>query len=94
MLDAQEYLAKVLPWPQDGDPPAYINIHWMVDRLNPKTNKPYWSGRAVRTIKQAVSTIEWAKSLTDIKDIYVCMSSQLEATQRTSKAGKTYYLPD
>lgn len=93
MLDAQEYLAKVLPWPQDGDPPAYINVHWTVDKLNPKTNKPYWSGRAVRSVKEAVSTITWALSNADTRDVYVCMSSQSEALPKTSKAGHGYLLP-
>jgi len=92
MQSAQEYLAKVLPWPQDGDDPAYINIHWSQDKLN-QYGKPFWSGRAVRSVKEATSTVQWALSLADVKDIYVCMSSQREATPKTSKAGHGYLLP-
>lgn len=92
MSNAQEYLAKVVPWPQDGDPPAYINIHWSTTSLNRK-GKPFWSGRAVRSVKDADSTIKWALGLDDVKDIYVCMSSQRVATEKVSKAGNKYLLP-
>jgi len=92
MLDAQEYLAKVLPWPQDDDAPAYINIHWSTETLN-QYGKPWWSGRATRSVKEAINTIKWALTLADVKDIYVCMSSQSEATPKVSKKGNGYLLP-
>lgn len=90
---AQEYFAKVLPWPQEGEPPAYVNIHWTIDKVNPKTGKPLWSGRAVRSVQEAVRTVEWAKSLVDTRDIYVCLSTQREALEKKSKAGRDYLLP-
>jgi hypothetical protein len=93
MQHAQEYFAKVLPWPQDGDDPAYVNLHWSTEKLHPKTGKPFWSGRAVRSVKEAVSTVKWALSLSDVKDIYVCMSSQQEGLPKVSKAGHPYILP-
>jgi hypothetical protein len=37
--------------------------------------------------------VKWALTLEDVKDIYVCMSSQLEAQPKTSKAGHDYLLP-
>ena len=92
MQSAQEYLAKVLPWPQDGDAPAYVNIHWSQAKLN-QHGKPFWSGRATRTVKEAVSTVKWALSLDDVKDIYVCMSSQADAREQVSKAGHKFLLP-
>src|SRR5580765_3753444 len=92
MQSAQEYLAKVLPWPQGNDPPAYINLHWSIDKLN-SNGKPIWTGRAVRSVKEAVSTVKWALSLSDVKDIYVCMSSQHEALPKISKSGHNYILP-
>ena len=92
MQHAQEYLAKVLPWPQDNDPPAYVNLHWSTDKVG-NNGKPLWSGRAVKSVREAVSTVKWALSLLDVKDIYVCMSSQQEALPKISKAGNPYILP-
>lgn len=90
---AQEYFAKVLPWPQEGDPPAYVNIHWIIDKLNERTGKPIWTGRAVRSVQEAVRTVEWAQSLADTKDIYVCMSTQREALPKKSRTGREYLAP-
>ena len=92
MQDAQEYLAKVLPWPQDDDAPAYVNIHWSTNTLSSQ-GKPFWSGRATRSVKEAVSTVKWALGLSDVKDIYVCMSSQAEALPKLSKKGHAYNAP-
>lgn len=90
---AQEYFAKVLPWPQEGEPPAYVNVHWTIDKLSEKTGKHIWTGRAVRSLQEAVRTVEWAKSLADVRDIYVCMSAQREALPRKAKSGREYLLP-
>lgn len=92
MLDAQEYLAKVLPWPQDGDPPAHINLHWSLDKMG-NNGKPIWTGRATHSVQEAVKTVKWALSLADVKDIYVCMSSQKDALPKISKGGHRYLLP-
>lgn len=90
---AQEYFAKVLPWPQEGEPPCYVNIHWTIDKINPKTGKPYWTGRAVRSVQEAARTVEWAKSMADTRDIYVCLSSQSEALEKVSRNNRPYLLP-
>jgi DNA primase len=90
---AQAYFAKVLPWPQEGDPPAYINIHWKLKTVSERTGKPIWSGRAVRSVNEAVATVKWAMTLSDVEDIYVCMSSQKEALEKVSKKGIPYVLP-
>ena len=93
MQTAQEYLAKVVPWPQEGDPSAYINIHWMLDKLN-HYGKPIWTGRATRSVQEAVNTVKWALSLPETKDIYVCMSSQKDAQQKIAKkSGRPYLFP-
>ena len=39
---------------------------------------------------EAVRTVEWAKGLPDTRDIYVCMSSQRTAQEKTSKNGHKY----
>ncbi|RZN09705.1 hypothetical protein CWO91_16890 [Bradyrhizobium genosp. SA-3] len=90
---AQEYFAKVLPWPQDGDAPAYVNIHWSLDKLSEKTGKPIFTGRAVRSVQEAVNTVKWAMSVPDTRDIYVCLSTQREALQKKSQKGKEYLAP-
>lgn len=89
---AQEYLAKVLPWPQDGERDAYVNIHWTIDKLHPKSGKPIWTGRACRSVSEAAKTVEWAMR-GDARDIYVCMSSQSEALEKVSMKGNNYLLP-
>ena len=90
---AQEYLAKVLPWPQEGEPPAYVNIHWTLTKLNPKTGKPIWTGRACRSVAEAANTVAWALKSADTKDIYVCMSTQHDALEKTSARGNKYLAP-
>lgn len=89
---AREYLARVLPWPVEGEP-GYINIHWSFEGKDEKgkpTNEPIWSGRAVRSVGEAISTISWAQRLPDTRDIYVCMSGQLRAEKKVGASGKPY----
>ena len=90
MQSAQEYLAKVLPWPQDGDAPAYINIHWSSVSLNPK-GKPWWSGRATRSVKEAVNTVKWALTLDDVKDIYVLHILAKRGTREDIKSRQSVF---
>lgn len=90
---AQEYFAKVLPWPQDGDAPAYVNLHWSIDKISEKTGKNIVTGRAVRSVQEAVNTVKWALSMPDTRDIWVCLSTQREALPKQSRAGKEYLLP-
>jgi hypothetical protein len=89
MLEQAElYLAKVIPWPQEGDEPAYVNIHWTSQ--SPGFNKPRWNGRACLSVQDATSAIKWVQSLADARDIYVCMSTQREMVEKISKAGFAY----
>lgn len=89
--NARQYLARVVPWPQDGEAPFYVNVHWTAKA--PDRDKPFWSGRATRSVQEATRTIEWALSLPETRDVYLCLSSQRTANARTSKVGKTYLLP-
>src|SRR5438874_5336230 len=89
--EAKEYLIKVLPWPQDGDRPAFVNLHWT--RHNKKYAKPLWSGRAVRSPADAVKAIEFALKDADTRDIYVCLSTQREAEEKVSQNGFKYTVP-
>src|SRR5579883_218929 len=90
---AQQYLAKVLAWPQEGDAtPSYVNIHWSLTKLD-QHGKPIWTGRATRSVQEAANTVSWALRGADTKDIYVCMSAQAEALEKVSKKGNSYLAP-
>ena len=84
-------MARVVPWPQDGDAPFYVNVHWTAKA--PDKEKPFWSGRATRSVQDAVKTIEWALRLPETRDVYLCLSSQRTAQQRVSQKGSTYLTP-
>src|SRR5215471_1999014 len=87
---AREFLATVLPWPQNGED-AFIDIIWTFKSEN--YDKPGWGGRAVKSVDQAVKTVEWALTLPDTRDLYVCLSSQRVAQEATTKKGHTYLKP-
>ena len=89
--NARQYLARVVPWPQDGDAPFYVNVHWTAKA--PDRDKPFWSGRATRSVQEATKTVEWALSLPDVRDIYLCLSSQRLTNEKISAKGKPYFLP-
>ena len=82
---ARDFLAKVLPF-NDNDN-AYYNIHW---RSLSENGKYYWGGRAAQSLEGLVKSLSWATKQSDIKDVYVCMSSQSTAEERVSKAGYKY----
>lgn len=83
---AHDYLLTVLPWPEAGET-AYCNIHWM---SLTKDNKKFWGGRAATNVQEALKLVEWAQKQPDIRDLYVCMSSQARCEERTSKRGYAY----
>lgn len=84
---AQVYLSRAVPWVEG----AYVNIHWTSAKLNPKTGKPYWDGRAHATIDEALKTLKWAAGKTDIKDIYACMSAQAACEDKVAMGGRFSY---
>ena len=84
---ARIFLDKVLPWPKDPARDAYLNIHW---RSMSQDGKTFWGGRATKSIDEMVGWLGWTQRQPDIKDTYVCMSSQSRAEERVSKAGKKY----
>lgn len=88
---AREYLARVVPWPFDGDTPAYINVHWTF--VSPNYDRPGWGGRACKSVNEAVKAVEFALKGENTRDVYVCLSSQAQAEARTSKTGWTYHTP-
>jgi hypothetical protein len=88
---AREYLARVLAWPQPGEA-GFVNIHWTFpSRRTP--GKADWTGRAVVSLKDAVSNLEWAMRIADTKDIYACLSLQSSCNPRISGKGNKYNSP-
>jgi Family of unknown function (DUF5906) len=94
---AKRYLERVLPWPpeQQGKPTAFANVHYTFVPENHDPNKPLpWSGRACRTLEEAVRAVKWAAGATNVRDIYLCLSTQREPLrERTDGLGRKFYLP-
>jgi hypothetical protein len=70
-----------------------VNIHWTLTKLNSHTGKPIWTGRACRSVAEAANAVAWALKGNDTKDIYVCMSTQHDALEKTSAKGHKYLAP-
>ena len=85
---ARRFLAK-MPWSENGE--GYINIIW--SETEPDDNKRFWSGRACRTLDEAIRVLSWIRSQPGRRDFYVCMSSQREAQEKTSRNGHKYLAP-
>src|SRR6476646_3339912 len=97
---AKQYLARVLPWTNAGEPPAYINICNTFTPSDGKVKtdakgKPVypWAGRAARSLYEAISYINFClNKQTDTRDIYVCLSTQREpGAAKIASNGYTYY---
>jgi len=84
--NAKIYLARVLPWPEPGQP-GFVNIHWTFPPTKPRPDgKPAWTGRAVQSAGEAGKTLEFAlKAGSNTLDVYACMSTQLAADAKTTK---------
>ncbi len=82
---ARQFLERVLPPIPEGKV-AYINIHW--SGLSSEGRR-FWDGRACVNVDEAIKNIAWANKMGD-KDIYVCMSLQAKAEDKTSAKGNTY----
>ncbi|CAO4157148.1 AAA family ATPase [Methylorubrum extorquens] len=85
--EAEVYLSRVVPW-VDG---AYINLHWTGTKLNPHNGKPYWQGRAHKTIEEAANTLKWITGKADTRDIYACMSAQEQCEKKVTAGGNFSY---
>ena len=83
---ARQFLAKVLPWPDQGET-AYCNIHWMSKNAQ---GRKFWGGRAASNLEELLKLLDWTMKQPDILDLYVCMSSQARCEVKTSKRGYSY----
>jgi hypothetical protein len=95
--NVREFLARVLPWPQEGEPATFVNVHYGVPIKDKATGLPemrngkplvVFPGRACRSVDEAARTIEWANTLNT--DIYICMSAQDRAEEKVSAKGRPY----
>lgn len=87
MLDhARKFVALHLPWPEEGKQ-GYVNIHWASTGQN---GNKFWDGRACTTIDEFIRTLDWISRTSEPKDVYVCMSQQARAEEKTSKKGHKY----
>jgi hypothetical protein len=83
---ARSYLAKVIAWPESGE--AYVNLHWSEVKLG--NDRPIWSSRACRSLDETMRALTWIRALPGKREIYVCLSSQRLAEDKTSKNGNKY----
>jgi hypothetical protein len=94
---AKRYLERVVPWPpeQQGKPAAFANVHYTFVPQNHDPNKPLpWCGRACRSLEEALKAVRWAAGASNVRDIYLCLSTQREPSkERTGKLGQKFYLP-
>lgn len=92
------FLARVLAWPQDGDAPAYVNIHNTFEPSDKttvrkdKTGKEIlpWTGRAFKSLDAAVKGVTFLNTSANSKDIYFCTSTQIYAEEKVSAKGFKY----
>jgi len=80
----QKYLSRVLP--EVGED-SYINVHWS---FKGREDKKFWTGRATKSIPDAISAVAFALKGADTLDIYACMSLQREAEKVQSARGFPY----
>jgi hypothetical protein len=100
LQDAAAFLGTVLPWPSEQSR-FYINIHRRVPLVG-QDKKPIldakgvqrqiYPGKACLDATTAANYVGWANELIDGTekgtDIYVCMSGQSEAKEKTNARGR------
>lgn len=88
----RQYLAKVLPWPTDGED-GFINLEWTWQQPDYKSGDKYARGnRAFQSVEDAANQLNWiAANRPDMRDIYVCQSRQSQALEQTGKKNFKYY---
>lgn len=93
------FLARVMAWPQEGEAPAYVNIHNTFEpsdmskvKINPKNGRPQlpWFGLAFKNLDSAVNYVSKCNTTASTKDIYFCTSTQALSKQSTSTKGFIY----
>lgn len=95
----KQFLARVLAWPQEGDAPAYGNIHQTFIpkdastlRKDRATGAPIypWMGYAFKDAGAASKSVIRNSVSAHIRDIYFCTSTQMYAEPVTNGKGFSY----
>jgi hypothetical protein len=82
-IQAQTFLARVVPWPTSDTDPGHIGIWWLFQPKNHEPDKRLpWFGHATRSVDEAVQLVDQKSRERSTRDIYVCMSSQRIYTVR------------
>lgn len=90
--NAKLYLARVLHWPDAHEEPAFANIHWTFKKAG--EDRVFWSGRACRSVKEAVGAIDYALNKSgNTLDVYACLSTQRMAQEKITQRGFKMYTP-
>lgn len=87
---AKQYLARVVHWPQANEATAWINLHWT---CKGRDGKPFWTGRASRSLPDTLKSLQWALGLSDTLDIYACLSTQAQSNEKQAANGWKYHTP-
>lgn len=94
------FLARVLAWPQEGDAPAYGNIHYTfvprdlsTARKDKATGAPLypWAGVAFKDAGSAAKLVLRNSVDANTRDIYFCTSTQNYAEHIIGKKGYAYF---
>lgn len=94
----KQFLARVVAWPQDGEPLAYVNIHNTFIPKDPTTLRKEsdgtvrypWSGMACKSLNEAARVVANSKGKAEIRDVYFCTSTQAIAEEKVSQKGFKY----
>lgn len=100
MPEAAAFLALALPWPVEGGPEYFINIHRRLPVRDATTKqqvidgsgKPRWMvpGKATTSVAQAINYIQWCETQ-ETADTYVCMSGQVGGELKSDSKGRLYH---
>jgi len=99
--NAAEFLARALPWPVEGGPKFFVNVHYRTPKvingvpimLKDGRQDQSYPGRACLNVREAAGVTAWANTFENGvgTDIYVCMSGQSMAKEKVNSRGRTYY---
>lgn len=95
---AKKFLARVVAWPQDGEPMAYVNVHntfipadQTTIRKDKDGNLLYpWAGIACKSLNEAVKLVSSSAQKAHIRDMYFCTSTQRFCEEKVSQKGFKY----
>lgn len=69
-------MRRVVPWPLQGGPPGWINLHWRIPNPHDPKKPDLWTGKPVRSLAEFGKLLDWVQTRRNTKDIYFCLSQQ------------------